>query len=394
MRMIPTGPSPTTRSAAEKHLFPLLEKADIGRSARCLHSLNLSEHEYKKWGEADFVIVSAAGILVLEVKGGRVSCADGIWTFTAVITLGTIVPKDPSSRLGAPCTRSRTFSTSGSADGLRQLPFGWGVVFPDIDFDVKSVEWPEDVVLDARRLRDLGIEKWIVNLLQYWRRKTRVDSRRACENSSTKSRLRFGRTSTESLSRARADQLHHMMEELTQDQYERFDIVEQAPRVLCEGGAGTGKTFLAAEVARREAFRGERVLLTCRSPMLAAFIASRLHGTSVDVVPVRGDRRSSAVHIADRGRGTRHSEPGCACDLDRLVVGGLAGGRWRIFYDGNNQSGLYDAYDPEAVEVLFLTAQPQLACVRTAGTPTRLLSERSHNGRRPRCRQRGTRPCS
>src|SRR3954447_25499056 len=82
MRMIPTNPSSTTKSAAEKHLFPLLESAEIGRSARCFHSLNLSEHEYKKWGEADFVIVSAAGILILEVKGGRVSCTEGVWTFT------------------------------------------------------------------------------------------------------------------------------------------------------------------------------------------------------------------------------------------------------------------------------------------------------------------------
>ena len=82
MKMIPTTPSPATKSGAERRLFPLLEAAEIGRSARCLHSLNLSQHEYKKWGEADFVVVSAAGVLILEVKGGRVACSDGIWTYT------------------------------------------------------------------------------------------------------------------------------------------------------------------------------------------------------------------------------------------------------------------------------------------------------------------------
>jgi phosphate starvation-inducible protein PhoH len=38
---------------------------------------------------------------------------------------------------------------------------------------------------------------------------------------------------------------------LTEEQYHFVDIAMENHRVICSGGAGTGKTFLAAELARR-----------------------------------------------------------------------------------------------------------------------------------------------
>ena len=38
---------------------------------------------------------------------------------------------------------------------------------------------------------------------------------------------------------------------LTEEQYKYLDMVAENSQVLCRGGAGTGKTFLAAELARR-----------------------------------------------------------------------------------------------------------------------------------------------
>ena len=43
-------------SAAEAKIFASLAKAEIDGVA--LHSINLPEHAYKQWGEADFVIIS------------------------------------------------------------------------------------------------------------------------------------------------------------------------------------------------------------------------------------------------------------------------------------------------------------------------------------------------
>ena len=63
---------------------------------------------------------------------------------------------------------------------------------------------------------------------------------------------------------------------LTQQQFHILRGIEQNPRVAISGGAGTGKTVLAAEEARRCADRGMRTLFTCFNRGLAYDIDYRL----------------------------------------------------------------------------------------------------------------------
>ena len=58
---------------------------------------------------------------------------------------------------------------------------------------------------------------------------------------------------------------------LTESQYELFDAfdISRNPRLLIEGGAGTGKTLCALDIAQMEAARGKRVLLSCFNANLA-----------------------------------------------------------------------------------------------------------------------------
>ena len=107
-----------------------------------VHSLLLADHPYKRWGEIDFLLVGPAGLLALEVKGGRVACVDGIWEFTD--RNGVIHRKSESPM------RQASSGLMALRDWLRdQLPhplvdrvsFGWGVVFPDIEFHQASPEW-------------------------------------------------------------------------------------------------------------------------------------------------------------------------------------------------------------------------------------------------------------
>ena len=68
-------------SSAEEKLFPVFGRASLD-GATAFHSLNLPEHRKKQFSEADYVVVSPRGILVLEVKGGRLSMKQGIWSTT------------------------------------------------------------------------------------------------------------------------------------------------------------------------------------------------------------------------------------------------------------------------------------------------------------------------
>jgi hypothetical protein len=81
MRMIPDVLLQTP-STAEAKVFHLLRGIKCDAAWVGYHSLNCSEHAYKHWAEIDFLIVRPDAILVLEIKGGRVQCRDGLWTFT------------------------------------------------------------------------------------------------------------------------------------------------------------------------------------------------------------------------------------------------------------------------------------------------------------------------
>ena len=52
----------------------------------------------------------------------------------------------------------------------------------------------------------------------------------------------------------------------TGDSMRMTDVAEANPRVLCAGGAGAGRIFLAERLARRWAEAGWQVTLVCRSP--------------------------------------------------------------------------------------------------------------------------------
>ena len=61
-------------------------------------------------------------------------------------------------------------------------------------------------------------------------------------------------------------------DQLTQDQAAMLDKLRAFPRLRVVGGAGTGKTYLALEQARRRAREGDRVALLCYSRGLAAYL--------------------------------------------------------------------------------------------------------------------------
>ena len=71
-------------------------------------------------------------------------------------------------------------------------------------------------------------------------------------------------------------------------QLETLDGLLENERALVQGGAGSGKTLIAVETARRLAAAGQRVLFLCFTVPLQKWLAARLQESGVDVVTVSG----------------------------------------------------------------------------------------------------------
>lgn len=357
MRMIPDQVSSATKSDAEREIFRRLSLIDDSDWSFVLHSLNLAEHVWKRVGEIDFLVVGPRGIYVLEVKGGGVSCERGVWRFTDRFGHSRRRREGPFSQ-----ARTAMFSLQKSLEDavqpglLSRATFGYAVVFPDCDFATESVEWSPEMVIDRRQLdRKDGVRRSLGRLASYWRAKP--GSRNGL----------LGEAETEEILRLlRPDfdvvpSLQHVaaladaeLARLTTNQYRALDSHARNPRIIFEGGAGTGKTLLAAEICRRERDGGSKTLFTCRSGIIAGFIAGQPEMDGVDVIPF--DRippteveRYDTV-VVDEAQDLINFDD--LAVLDRILVGGLEDGRWFILLDSNNQRGLVGSFDEDAMNYL------------------------------------------
>lgn len=373
MRMIPPR-SPEHSTGSEREVFSLLKRNIADPEAVALASLNLSEHEYQRWGEIDFVVVSAAGVLVIEVKGGHVSCSDGIWRF--VDNWGRIVERARSpidqAQGGYSSLLTKYLKPLLGEPRLASMPTGFFAAFPgsplsEVDHLLGGPEMPRELVGTKEDCTVPAKFQELMNrVLAYWAKhaKSRLTKLSPAEVRKVVSHLRpsFDRVRPISIALA---QLREEQLELTEDQYQLVDFMETAPRVLCTGGAGCGKTFLAVECLRRE--QEHKPILVTGTSSLAAHLRAALGGLGDSVASyeeVAGNpgayRGRFSSLIVDEGQQITDFK---AFGLLGEVIGqDLGEARWRWFSDPLWQVSSTSTFDPGAQKMLegWASVSPRL----------------------------------
>lgn len=279
-KMIPSDISIEIKSNAERKIFDWFKNAPNTEDWIVLHSLGISNHKTVIYGEIDFVVLAPKyGIFALEVKGGRIRRENGNWVYINKYNEENTKKRGPfeQAKEGLFSLIEVVNNRIGKNNKFTNFVHGFGVVFPDIDFITTDPEMESWQIFDKRNNKDI------------------ITFIKALGNNSRNRWLQtYGEFSTDKIPNAkdireyanilRSDfdkyvQLSTMIElsedkliSLTNEQYDLIDSWSDNPRMLVQGGAGTGKTLLAIEEAKNESRSGKKVALFCYNNLLGEWL--------------------------------------------------------------------------------------------------------------------------
>ncbi|WP_042379636.1 DEAD/DEAH box helicase family protein [Streptacidiphilus melanogenes] len=403
--MIPPHYDRASTPPGEREVFERLRDDPATGDWIALHSLAVADHPRQIQGEVDFVVlVPGVGMLCLEVKShlkvDRLS--DGQWK------LGSHRPEARGPFVQADEAK---FAVEGqlrkASPRLPPLPVTSAVCFTHARFQVPNpTEWHSWQSVDAVAFHRTPISALVLGILKGYRDHLAATpnarswfspgsaepTAATCARALDILRPSFEFAEPPKLRRYRREE---EAQQFTQHQYRVLDMLAENPRCIIKGPAGTGKTFLAVEAARRLAADGARVLLCCYNKLLGGWLkeetaaeelitAGTLHGFMTQLLPASERQR---IVGTDRERWFDEVLPEQALEVllsdgprfDALVVdeaqdlmrdtyldvldvalhGGLGSGRWLQFGDFTNQAIYY--CDGEGIDLLHR---------RTSSAPT------------------------
>ena len=220
-------------------------------------------------GEADFVVAHPAkGLFIIEVKGGNITLENGQWSTTNRKTKKT-TKISPFSQTTASkhCLGDYLKEKVTSLHG--KLDMGHAVWFPDVAVGEQlSPESPREIILDHSHLADPV--QAIGRLAGHWNGATKLDEQQFAQ-------VRKALAPTVTIQRKLAQDVSDTMDELielTEQQLRVLSLLRRQRRAMIRGGAGTGKTLLAAERVRQLAADGHKVLFLCFNAPLGEYLAA------------------------------------------------------------------------------------------------------------------------
>jgi hypothetical protein len=264
----------------ERQLFAKLRDDPKAGDWLVLHSFDIRRHVARAEGEADMVIVvPGQGVLCVEVKGCGVVREGGLWKYSYdPPKTSTVGPFRQASQAG----HSIRQYLAGKDPSLGPLLFHSAVLFTEVDFADRSLEWEPWQIIGRSDFLRQPISTLVTRVLEGAHSQCRsrmpapawYGSQSRPTVRQLESILRLLRPDFEYVASGRSDVelAEASVRRFTEEQFEALDHLEDNRRVVFKGPAGTGKTFLAIEAARRAVRDGHSVALLCFNTLLATWL--------------------------------------------------------------------------------------------------------------------------
>jgi hypothetical protein len=319
--MLPSYISETTKSDAEKQIYSWFQHDSRTKDWFVLHSVGIAEHIKYVYGEIDFIVLAPNyGFFYLEVKGGRIQIRNGVWIFTDRNGKSSESSRGPFQQVEEGFFSIREY-LKARLDKKHQFVLscvsGVGVMFPDVQYSTVGTDDAIEMVLDASYNGD--VFRYISNLADYTESKMRAKHLRPFRPTIqdvhiVKDVLRgdysfdFSMIANKRLS---LDKLN----EITKQQSIALSLIQNNNQCLFYGHAGTGKTYLAIETAKRLQRQGLDVGFFCYNNALGRWLCHVLKDEDIKPIYV-GTLHSFVVNIL-------HPKEESISDWKGLVADGI-----------------------------------------------------------------------
>lgn len=288
--MIPSRPLEVPEHSREDEMFDALEKLSdeyyVFHSFRIITNDGNVIHE----SETDFVIFNRhKGIMCIEAKAGAVKCQNDTWFYQSGIEMkhgGPFKQADLNK-----WKLSKYFEKVGLSNLLKKCKLTHAVWFPSIStISINQIHMPVDgdknIVLSSEDLTNPSktIEK-IFNLDfrgQPETSLTEAESNRIIDSVLCPSFELLPLKSVE------LDHKRNIYGKMLKEQSNILNFLEEQPFAAISGVAGTGKTLIAVEKARRHGNNGDNVLFLCFNKYLCDHLKKNYNYENVSYYTIDG----------------------------------------------------------------------------------------------------------
>lgn len=286
-KMIPAIMSPAVKSPAERKIFEWFKNDPITKDWVVFHSLGIENHQTVVFGEIDFLVAASnQGVFALEVKGGRIRREDGVWVYTDKYGIEHEKVRGPFEQASEGMySVKEELKKRSSRSTVKNTLCGYGVMFPDIEYDNTDIDVSQAQVFDKRDGQYVG--RYIKRLADYNKEKFKNKKVFVVYPSSDDvddiiNVLRRDFDKAVPLS-TKVEYSENAIIKLTEEQYRCIDGLRGNRRCLINGAAGTGKTILAIKNAKESIVEGKKVAFFCYNLLLEKEL--KRHFEKDEIVP-------------------------------------------------------------------------------------------------------------